>query len=146
MSCWSTWCNPAQAHSARQEAEWNLVVAEIQAERVAFTAWDLRSQELGDAAHNRVVAAREAAADATDELIAQHMKAHFSISSLLCRGGIPMQMQAATQAYADAVPQKEVSQILRLNVINLAARAPTGQSWLGFPWRFVFVACSPVSS
>ena len=100
------------------------MTAEIQAERVAFTAWDLRAQEQGEAAHNQVTAAREAAADALDETLAMHMRAHFCMTSLAHRDGIPLQLQAALQAFADAAPQKDQAQILRLSIANLAARAP----------------------
>jgi hypothetical protein len=116
--------NAYEAQLAQKEADWNVFMAEVRAERVAFTQWDVRVQEMSDAEQTRVTAAREAAADAMETGISEHMRGNFSITCLETRGAIPLQLSTATQAFADGPPKTEASQVIRVNVANLSAGGP----------------------
>ena len=105
----------------QKEADWNLFQLEVRAERVSFTQWDVRVQELNYAEQARVTAAREAAADALEEGVAEHMRVHFCMSCLDNRGQIPLQLGTAVQAFADGPNKVDVSQVIRINVANLSA-------------------------
>lgn len=105
----------------QKEADWNLLQLEVRAERVSFTQWDVRVQELNYAEQARVTAAREAAADALDTGITEHMRVHFCISCLESRSHIPLQLGTAVQTFADGPNKVDVNQVIRINVANLSA-------------------------
>ncbi len=100
------------------------MTVEINAQRAAYTQWDVHVQELADAEQDRLTAAREAAADAMEESLSLHMKGHFCTTCLDVRASIPLQLAASLQSFSDAPPKKEISQILRLTVINFAVLGP----------------------
>ena len=114
-----------QAEGQKMKAEFELMATQVHAEELEWSKFQADTARHQDHERATVTAAIEQAEMEKERAVQAHMASHFCIQSLADRVRMISFFESALMEFCGAVPRKDPSQALLINIFNMSVLDPS---------------------